>query len=143
MTGEQFSIWFWEETLEKKPQKSSQHLLAVDAETVVQLMHSSFTQKYMIWCIMFIVCFSYSSWEVPEVVSHAEESAAEYFGGSGEVVVDDTSRISDSQTLKTLVGGHWGSKVKHNHSEQNRIFYFQWRNSIIFLVDDVLHVYPE
>lgn len=45
MTGEQFSVWFWEETLEKKPQKSSQHLLAVDAETVVQLMHSSFTQK--------------------------------------------------------------------------------------------------
>lgn len=89
------------------------------------------------------ICFSYSSWEVPEVVSHAEESAAEYFGGSGEVVVDDTSRISDSQTLQTLVGGHWGSKVKHNHSEQNRIFYFQWRNSIVFLVDDVLHVYPE
>lgn len=57
--------------------------------------------------------------------------------------MDDTSCISDSQTLKTLVGGHWRSKVKHNHSEQNRIFHFQGRNSIIFLVDDVLHVYPE
>lgn len=55
---------------------------------------------------------SHSLREVPEVLCHAEESAAEQFGRRGEAVVNDTSCVSDPETLETLAGRHYRSNVK-------------------------------
>ncbi len=59
--------------------------------------------------------------------------------------MDDTSRISDSQTLQTLVGGHYRSKVKHNTNEKTAELLI-FREEIqrmalnVFTVDDVKHI---
>ena len=77
---------------------------------------------------MYPIC-SYSFRKVSEVLRQAEEPLAEYFGGSREAIMDHTSRISDSQTLQTLVVGHYWSKVKHNNNNKKTVALLMFREN--------------